>query len=84
MMMYQVVIVAMLIIVYLIFKILKQPHPFLKSIASLTFSLGILLILNILSEKIGIIMPLNLANIFTAGILGIPGVCLMIILNAIL
>lgn len=83
-MMYQIVPAVMLTVVYVAFKVLKVSHAFVKSILSVALSLGLLMVLNIISEKIGIFMPLNLASVFAAGVLGIPGICLMIILNVIL
>lgn len=81
-MMYQIALATALIMVYFMFKIFKEPHPFIKSIGSIALSMTALLLLNAFSEKIGILMPLNLGSILTAEILGIPGVCLMVILNA--
>ncbi len=83
-MMYQIVIVAALIVVYFLFRIFKKPRPFINSVGSIALSMTALLLLNTFSEKIGILMPLNLISILTAEILGIPGVCLMVVLNAII
>ncbi len=83
-MMYQIVSAVALIVVYFMSRIFKEPHPFIKSAVSIFCSTSTLLFLNIFSEKIGILMPLNLASVLTAEILGIPGICLMVILNVII
>lgn len=82
-MMYSIILALALIVVYFMFRIFKTPHSFIKSIMSIVFSMVTLTLLNVLGGKIGLFMPLNLASILTAGVLGIPGICSMIILNVV-
>lgn len=74
---------ATAILLYLSFKIFHEQRPLIKSFRSIIFSTGIMTAINIFGDKIGISMPLNFPNLIAVGILGIPGICLMIILNAI-
>ncbi|MBR2734699.1 MAG: pro-sigmaK processing inhibitor BofA family protein [Clostridia bacterium] len=82
-MVYKILIPLLLILIFCIFKIFKEPKPFLKSIKSVFFSTAALITLHTLIPALGISMPINLPTILTAGILGIPGICLMTILNVV-
>ena len=80
-MVYQILLPALLILLYFIFKIFKEPKPFIKSIKSMFFSMGVLILMHTLNPAIGVPMPINMVNILTSGILGIPGICLITILH---
>ena len=80
---YKIYVPLTIVAIYILFKIFREPRPLIKAFTSIFFSTSVLLILNALSDKIGICMPLNSTNIITAGVLGIPGVCLLTILNAV-
>ena len=80
---YRIFIPITIAAIYILFKAFKEPHALIKSFKSIFFSTSTLLILNALSDKIGISMPLNLPSIVAVGVLGIPGVCLLTILNAV-
>ena len=82
-MMYQILLPVLLVLLYFIFKIFKEPRPFIKSIKSMFFSMSALITLHALSPTIGLPMPINIPSILTSTILGIPGICLMIILNVV-
>ena len=82
-MVYQILLPALFILLYFIFKIFKEKKPFVKSIKSIFFSMGALIFMHVLSPAIGVPMPINIANILTSGILGIPGICLITILNVV-
>lgn len=74
---------ATVLILYITFKLLKQSHPLLKTVKSILSSTLFMIILNFANTLFGISIPLNVANLCAAGFLGIPGICLIIILNAV-
>lgn len=82
-MMYQMLLPLLLILLYFIFKIFKEEKPFIKSIKSMFFSMGALAVLHTLSPTIGLPMPINILSVLTSAILGIPGICLITILNVV-
>lgn len=68
---------------YVIFRILKDPRPAIHTLKSMIFSTACMIGLNYVGIYIGIPTPLNAINLFVAGILGVPGICIMTILNTI-
>lgn len=82
-MVYKILMPILIALLFFIFKIFKEPKPLLKSIKSVFFSTAALITLHTLSPSLGISMPINLPTILTSGILGIPGICLMTILNVV-
>lgn len=82
-MVYQILIPALFISLYFIFKIFKEPKPFVASLKSMLFSTGALITLHALSPTLGISIPINIASLVTSAALGIPGICLMTILNVV-
>lgn len=75
--------VLFLIVVYLIGRILVKP---LKLVFRLFYYLlfGLVLVwgFNYLGGFLGLHLPANLVTVFTAGILGVPGLVLMLVLQA--
>lgn len=76
-------ILAALLLSYVIFRILKDSRPAINTLKSVIFSTACMIGLNYIGIYIGIFTPLNAINLFVAGILGAPGICIMTILNTI-
>lgn len=64
-------------------KILKHSRPILGSISSSLSGPIALLLVNFASKFTGVFLSLNIINIGISFIAGVPGVCMMIILNII-
>lgn len=78
-----------LLVLYTVFstiivnKILKHPHPILGSISSSLSGPIALIFVNLTAKFTGVCLCLNVLNIGMSLIAGVPGVCMIIILNMI-
>ncbi len=62
----------------------RQRHPVLALLAGAVCGLGVLAVLALLEPVSGITLPLNRFTAFTAAVLGVPGVVLLLLLQLIL
>lgn len=70
-----------LILIFLLGKALLVPIKIiLRILVNSVVGAVILIVINFIGMNIGIMVPINIANSLTVGILGIPGVILLIIL----
>lgn len=73
-----------IIAVIIVSKIFSWPlKRILKLLLNIIFGLFLILITNIFGEKIGLHIPFNIVTAIISGILGIPGVISLIVLNYI-
>lgn len=69
-----------LILLFLLGKTLLIPVKFVLKMAVNSLIGGIILVvLNALGSTVGLMIPLNLVNAVTVGILGVPGVIMLIL-----
>lgn len=62
----------------------RQNHPFRALLAGAVCGLGALAILAVLEPVTGVALPLNHFTVFTAAVLGVPGVTAVLILQLLL
>lgn len=62
----------------------RQRHPAGALLAGAVCGLGVLAVLALLEPVTGIVLPLNRFTAFTAAVLGVPGVILLLVLQLIL
>ena len=79
------VIVAALVLLFLFIRIIRLPLKWLFKLA-LHVALGFvaLFILNFFGDYVGISLEMNLLNALVSGVLGVPGVILMLLFKYIL
>ena len=71
---------GVLIMIFLLGKTLLIPLKIVLKMIANSLAGGILLVvLNVLGSGIGLMIPLNLINAVTVGILGIPGVIMLLV-----
>ncbi len=86
---YNSYVIILLLMIYTIFSIfainktLKYSYPALKAASSSLSGPAALILINFISEFTGIYLYLSPINIGISMIAGIPGVCMLIIFNAI-
>jgi inhibitor of the pro-sigma K processing machinery len=69
-----------LILIFLLGKALIVPlKAVLKIIFNSIIGAVVLVVLNLVGSRFGLILPINVLNAFIVGILGIPGVIVLII-----
>ncbi len=69
-----------LILLFLLGKTLLIPLKILLKMAANSLLGGVLLVvLNALGSSVGLMIPLNLVNAVTVGILGVPGVIMLLL-----
>ena len=73
-------VIAMLIVVRLLAWPLKK---ILKLILNIVIGLCLILLVNVFGASIGLTIPFNIVTALVAGILGVPGVIVLIILHYI-
>ena len=74
--------IAVIVGVYLLIRILKKPIKFIfKILLNALFGFVILFAINWLGEPVGFELGLNLVNALVAGVLGVPGVILLIVIK---
>ena len=71
-----------LILVYVLFRLLYGPIRLIARVAFRTLlGAGILFVLNLIGNLVGYHLPLNIPTAMTAGLLGLPGVVVIFLLN---
>jgi len=76
---------AGLLIVYIICKILSVPLKIIwRLVVNALIGAGILFLFNLFGGLVGITLPINTLNALVVGVLGIPGVILLLVLKLIL
>ncbi len=71
-----------LVLIYVLFRLLYGPLRLVARVAYRTlFGALILWVLNIVGNLAGYHLPLNLPTAMTAGLLGLPGVIVIIVLH---
>lgn len=73
-------VIAMIIVVRLLAWPLKK---ILKLILNIVIGLCLILLVNVFGASIGLTIPFNIVTALVAGILGVPGVIVLIILHYI-
>ena len=70
-----------LILLFLLGRVLLVPLKIiLKLVLNSVIGAGCLLVLNFIGMKFGIFVPLNILNAITVGILGVPGVIMLLLM----
>lgn len=72
---------AVIIILFIIYKISKSPHPFWRAAGSSTSGIFGLAFVLASYNYTGITIPINLFTLSISSLLGIPGVGLLLLLN---
>lgn len=73
-----------LVLVYVLFRLLYGPLRLMARLAYRTLlGAGILWILNLVGNLAGYHLPLNLPTAMTAGLLGIPGIVVIFVLQTL-
>lgn len=80
-----IMIAAAAVLLWLFFRIIRLPLKLLAK-AALHAAVGFvaLFVLNFIGSTVGVILELNLFNALVTGILGVPGVLLLLIIKYIL
>ncbi|MCX8074943.1 MAG: pro-sigmaK processing inhibitor BofA family protein [Clostridia bacterium] len=77
--------VGIIIAIIIIAKLLSWPFKLIfKLVANILIGLVLILLVNIFGSPIGLHIPFNTITALVAGILGIPGVILLVIFNYII
>lgn len=75
-------VVVCILLVVLLFKILKTPLKWaLKLLLNAASGFIALVVLNFFGALVGLTLPINLINCLVTGILGLPGVVLLLLLK---
>ncbi len=75
-------VVICILLVVLLFKILKTPLKWaLKLLLNAASGFIALVVLNFFGAIVGLTLPINLINCLVTGILGLPGVVLLLLLK---
>jgi inhibitor of the pro-sigma K processing machinery len=75
-------VVVCILLVVLLFKILKTPLKWaLKLLLNAASGFIALVVLNFFGAIVGLTLPINLINCLVTGILGLPGVVLLLLLK---
>lgn len=70
-----------MILIFLLGKALLVPLKFMLKLVLNSIIGGVLLmVINFIGMNFGVIVPLNMVNAITVGVLGIPGVIMLVIL----
>lgn len=80
-----IMIAAAAVLLWLFFRIIRLPLKLLAK-AALHAAVGFvaLFVLNFIGSTVGVVLELNLFNALVTGILGVPGVLLLLIIKYIL
>ena len=71
-----------LLIIFVSARIFFAPFKMiLRFLLNSVIAIGILLVINLTSRYLGLYIPINAVSALTVGILGIPGLCLLIMLQ---
>ena len=80
-----ITIILIALAVYILFKILSAPIKLIfKILINAAVGLIILFIFNVIGSQFGFILDINLVTCLISGVLGIPGVIILIILKLLL
>lgn len=72
---------AVITILFIVYKTSKSPHPFLRAVgSSISGIFGFIFVL-ISYNYTGITLPINLLTLSISSLLGVPGVGLLLLLN---
>ncbi|MBQ2671661.1 MAG: pro-sigmaK processing inhibitor BofA family protein [Clostridia bacterium] len=72
---------AVITILFIVYKTSKSPHPFWRAVgSSISGILGFIFVL-ISYNYTGITLPINLITLSISSLLGVPGVGLLLLLN---
>ncbi|MEG1705681.1 MAG: pro-sigmaK processing inhibitor BofA family protein [Clostridia bacterium] len=79
-----VIFIGCLVAIFIIAKVLSWPFKVIfKLILNILFGILLIVLVNTFGINFGLHIPFNTVTSLTAGILGIPGVILLIIVNYI-
>lgn len=79
-----IILVLAIIAVIIVAKLLSWPlKKIFKLILNILIGLIMILLVNVFGQKIGLSIPFNFVTALISGLLGVPGVIVLIILNYI-
>lgn len=74
---------AGIICLFILYKILNSSKPFCNAVKSSLGGIIILFGVSLISDFTSVYLPISLMNIGISSLAGVPGVCMLIILNMI-
>lgn len=82
-MLFLIGILIMIVIIYSVMNFVgKAKHPFKKSITGILTGFAALAVVNLISPLTSVTVPISALTIITAAVGGLPGVTLILALNA--